>query len=122
MINATHTHAAPLLSSEADVEKISGVSLKMMAPGVDVMNPSEYSEFAALRIADAARKAWTNRKKGGISFGLSTALIGHNHLQAENSGKSVMYGNTNRPDFSHIEGYEDHYVNLLYTQPTRRCG
>jgi hypothetical protein len=115
MINATHTHAAPLLSSESDVEKIYGVSLKMMAPGVDVMSPAEYSEFAALRIADAARKAWTNRKKGGISFGLSTALIGHNRLQAENSGKSVMYGSTNRPDFSHIEGYEDHYVNLLYT-------
>jgi hypothetical protein len=26
-----------------------------------------------------------------------------------------MYGKTNTPDFSHLEGYEDHSVNLLYT-------
>lgn len=26
-----------------------------------------------------------------------------------------MYGNTNQDDFSHIEGFEDHSVNLLYT-------
>ena len=26
-----------------------------------------------------------------------------------------MYGDTNDPAFSHIEGYEDHYVDLLYT-------
>jgi hypothetical protein len=26
-----------------------------------------------------------------------------------------MYGPTDRPDFSHIEGYEDHSVHLLYT-------
>jgi hypothetical protein len=26
-----------------------------------------------------------------------------------------MYGATDRPDFSHIEGYEDHAVNLLFT-------
>jgi len=26
-----------------------------------------------------------------------------------------MYGRTNDPNFSHIEGYEDHYVDLLFT-------
>jgi len=116
MINATHTHAAPLSSTdEADVVNRYGIGLDMMAPGVDAMSPSEYSEFAAQRIADAARKAWSGRKKGGISFGLSTAVVGHNRLQVEDSGKSTMYHSTNRPEFSHIEGYEDHYVNLLYT-------
>src|SRR5690606_1929255 len=116
MINGTHTHAAPLTSTDdADVESRYGISLEMMAPGVDAMSPAEYSEFAAHRIAEAVRNAWSSRKKGGISFGLSTAVIGHNRLQVDDSGNSTMYRSTNRPEFSHIEGYEDHYVNVLYT-------
>ena len=31
------------------------------------------------------------------------------------NGHSRMYGQTDHPDFSHVEGYEDHSVNLLYT-------
>lgn len=30
-------------------------------------------------------------------------------------GFTEMYGNTNDPKFSHIEGYEDHYVDLMFT-------
>jgi len=30
-------------------------------------------------------------------------------------GKSTMYKKTNTADFSNMEGYEDHSVNLLYT-------
>src|SRR5690606_5806520 len=63
----------------------------------------------------AIKEAWSNRSWGGISYGLSHAVIGHNRLQALATGKSLMYRDTNRPDFSHIEGYEDHSVNLLYT-------
>ena len=100
MINATHTHAAPVFYGE--VESTYGVGLNLMAPGVDVMTPEDYAEFAAVQIAKAARQAWTNRKPGGISFGLSHAVIGHNRLQVERSGKSMMYGNTNRPELDHI--------------------
>jgi hypothetical protein len=114
MINATHTHAAPLLSVNK-VESIYGVGLKEMSPGTEVMTPEAYSGFAAVKIADAARKAWVGRKKGGISFGLSKAVIGHNRLQVDENGKSLMYGNVARPQFSHIEGYENHDLNLLYT-------
>ena len=113
MINATHTHAAPVFYGE--VENTYGVGLDLMAPGVDVMTPNDYAEFAAIQIAKAARQAWANRKPGGISFGLGHAVIGHNRLQVEHSGKSTMYGNTNRPEFDHIEGFEDHSLNLLYT-------
>lgn len=114
LINATHTHAAPYVNT-GDVEKLYGVSLAMMAPEKNVMPPSEYLEFAAAKIAAAARQAWVSRKNGGISYGLSKAVIGHNRLQSLESGKSVMYGQTNTPEFSHIEGYENHDLNLLYT-------
>jgi hypothetical protein len=114
LINATHTHAAPYVNT-SEVEKLYGISLDMMAPGRNVMPPAEYLEFAAAKIAGAARQAWTSRKKGGVSYGLSKAVIGHNRLQSLESGKSVMYGQTNSPEFSHIEGYENHDLNLLYT-------
>ena len=113
MINATHTHAAPVFYGE--VESTYGVGLDLMAPGLDVMTPNDYAEFAAVQIAKAARQAWANRKPGGISFGLSHAVIGHNRLQVDNSGKSTMYVNTNRSEFDHIEGFENHNLNLLYT-------
>ena len=35
-------------------------------------------------------------------------------------GKSTMYGKTNTEDFSHMEGSEDHNVNLLYTWDKNR--
>lgn len=114
MLNATHTHAAPFVS-ETSVEKIYGVSLEMMSPNKEVMSPAAYSEFAAQKIAKAVSEAWIARKKGGISFGLSKAVIGHNRLQALKNGRSVMYGNTNSEEFSHIEGYENHDLNLLFT-------
>ena len=107
ILNATHTHTAPVVST-LEVKDIYGVEL-------NVMSPKEYQNVLSGRIASAAEKAWKSRKKGGISFGLGQAVVGHNRLQVELSGKSLMYGNTNRPEFSHIEGYEDHSVNLLYT-------
>jgi hypothetical protein len=82
-------------------------------------------------VAEAVKEAWENRRPGGISFGLGTAVVGHNRRatyfddvaarlneQAPGrfaSGYTKMYGNTNDPNFSHIEGHEDHYVDLLYT-------
>lgn len=107
-LNATHTHTAPLCSSEKDSRDIYGVEL-------DVMSPSDCQKYISERIAKAAEQAWKSRKPGGISFGLGHAVVGHNRLAVDFSGKSVMYGKTNTPEFSHIEGFEDHSVNLLYT-------
>ncbi|MEX2512237.1 MAG: hypothetical protein WD398_04980, partial [Cyclobacteriaceae bacterium] len=114
IINATHTHAAPLVSSIDNIEQVYGVSLEKMAAGGDAMQPAEYIDFAADRIAKATVKAWNNRKIGGVSLGLSHAVVGMNRLQALHTGQSVMYGNTNNQDFSHIEGHEDHSLNLMY--------
>jgi len=114
MLNATHTHSAPYVT-EMPVEEIYGLSLDMMSPGKEVMSPADYSEFAAGKIAEAIVQAWNSREKGGISFGLSKAVTGHNRLQALKEGRSLMYGNTNSQDFSHIEGYENHDLNLLFT-------
>ena len=117
IMNATHTHTAP--------DMISG----RYEPVPDgVMKPEEYAEIFINGATEAIVEAWKNRKPGGVSWGLGTAVVGHNRrttyfeeLIAERkagiiaNGFTKMYGNTNDPKFSHIEGYEDHYVDLLYT-------
>ncbi len=107
IFNATHTHTAPYVSTAENAKELYGVEL-------DVMAPSDYLGFISERIATVAKQAWNSRKPGGMSYGLGHAVVGHNRLQVDFSGKSRMYGNLNKPDFSHIEGFEDHSVNLLY--------
>lgn len=122
VISATHTHCAPAYSTSPEMaEKLAKLGLDVPVEwspwGIDmgVMSPLDYIEFAAGRIAGAVEQAWKGRKPGGVSFGLSHAVAGHNRLTAYDDGHSQMYGATDRPDFSHVEGYEDHAVNLLYT-------
>ena len=95
-------------SSAANVPALMGVEL-------DVMDPAEYVDFAARRIAEAVAMAWQSRVPGGIGFGLGQALIGRNRRISYYTGETKMYGKTDDPEFSHIEGYEDHAVNLLCT-------
>ncbi len=123
-LNATHTHTAPAFGNRSQDREAAfakehgwdlpsawadwGIELAAL-PGV------ECREFAAARIAGAVERAWKSRKPGGIGFGLGSAVVGHNRLTVYDSGKSQLYGPTERRDFSHLEGYEDHGVGLLFT-------
>lgn len=94
---ATHTHVAPAVQADR-----------------------EYNQFACQRIAEAAVRAWRQRQRGGVSYGLGHAVIGHNRIATYRDGSSHMvgslqHGSTSNPQFSHIEGFEDHSVHLLYT-------
>jgi len=118
ILHATHTHTAPNM--------LTGRYGPAALPE-GVMTAEEYEGLHVNGIADAVVEAWINRKPGGVSWGLGTAVVGHNRRVtyfAEDSsrragaivnGFTKMYGDTNDPNFSHIEGYEDHYVDLLYT-------
>ncbi len=114
LLNATHTHTAPVMS-QTESNEFYGIPYQWFTRGKTSMTPKEYFEFAVQKISEAAIQAWESRSEGGISYGLSKAVVGHNRLQVDRNGKSLMYGNTSRPEFSHIEGYEDHNLNLLYT-------
>jgi hypothetical protein len=103
---ATHTHAAPEIRPRRWDEL--GVDL-------DVMPSAEYVTFVAERIAAAAAQAWKERTPGAVSFGLGHAVVGRNRLVSRFNNRSVMYGKTDEPEFSHLEGYEDHSVNILAT-------
>ncbi|RJP21971.1 MAG: hypothetical protein C4527_22640 [Candidatus Omnitrophota bacterium] len=107
-MNATHTHTAPGFADGeyGDLYDVSGDE--------GVMTPSEYGKFFAERIAEVAVKAWQNRKSGGMSWGLGHAAVGYNRRAHYFDGTSVMYGKTEEENFSNIEGYQDHGVELLF--------
>ena len=110
ILNATHTHTAPaIIDGRYDVP-------------AENMQVRDYVKFASARIADAAVEAWNSRQSAGMSWGLGQAVVGHNRRAIYSNPKSssfaggtaVMYGSTKEDDFLHIEGYEDHGVEMLF--------
>ena len=107
-MNATHTHTAPGFIDGAfkglyDVSQDEGV-----------LKASDYASFFLERIAEAVVEAWRARQPGGMSWALGHAVVGLNRRAHFFDGSSVMYGPTQRDNFSHIEGYEDHGVEMLF--------
>ncbi len=140
-IGATHTHSAPdarivpygmeqygteykrLVSDHGGSANASRAG---MWPdiGLEVMSPADYLEFAVGRIADAVLEAWEKREPGGIAYGLGHAVIGRNRRLTYRDGTSQMYGKPGTPEFSHVEGYEDHsvYAMVTYDQDQKITG
>jgi hypothetical protein len=107
-MNATHTHTAPGFIDGAfkglyDVSQDEGV-----------MKASEYGSFFLERVAEAVVAAWRSRQPGGMSWALGHAVVGMNRRALYFDGSSVMYGSTQQDNFSNMEGYEDHSVEMLF--------
>lgn len=126
IMNATHTHTAP---------DPWGFWYPPVPEGV--MAPEEYRDFLAGRVAAVIVKSWNSRKPGFVAWGSGYAVASHNRRAvyfddlSKRPGYSVtpgtrternarMYGDTGDPQFSGVEGYVDHGVNLLYTFDARR--
>ena len=121
VLNATHTHTGPELRVPTY-----GAGHCSSTPDLDLgaMPVQEYVDFAVERIAKLVLEAWHMRQPGSVAFGLGHAVVGRNRRWVETDGTAHMYGNTDIPTFSHIEGYEDHSVNTLaiYSQEGELSG
>ncbi|ODU00464.1 MAG: hypothetical protein ABS79_03320 [Planctomycetes bacterium SCN 63-9] len=102
ILSATHTHTAPVMK-EGDYE----------IPKEGIMQPSEYAEFLAQRVAEAVAKGWESRRPGKVGWGLGHAVVAQNRRSVYAGGRAQMYGPTDRPDFRGIEGSEDQGVEVL---------
>jgi hypothetical protein len=113
-LSATHSHAAPEVRMEGDTRKMGGGPLPLW-PGVDlpVMDPPDCVALCARRISEAVARAWASRAPGAFGFGLGHAVVGHNRRISYRDGVTRMYGKTNDPLFSHVEGAEDNSVNVM---------
>ncbi len=100
---ATHTHTSMMVYKNQYDEKDYG----------DAVQPKEYVPFLYERMAEAVVQAWESRAVGAVAWGLGHAVVGCNRRAVYEDGHAQMYGNTNAPEFRHIEGYEDHAVDVL---------
>jgi hypothetical protein len=100
---ATHTHEAPVLLQDRYDE----------ADYQDAMQPKEYVPWLFEQMAQAVEHAWQSRQQGAVAWGLGHAVAGHNRRVTYRDGTVRMHGNTNDPNFRHIEGFEDHSVHVL---------
>ncbi|MDD4871553.1 MAG: hypothetical protein PHR77_13430 [Kiritimatiellae bacterium] len=103
-LNATHTHTAPVLSTDG----------WYVIPKDGVIQVKEYVAFFADRIAGAIVQAWNKRKPGSVTWGLGHAVVAYNRRAVYADGSARMYGKTNLPEFRNIEGYEDHDIGTLF--------
>lgn len=99
----THTHTGPELRTG-----------HWVLPSEGVMSAEAYQQFFAQQVADAIAKAWQNREPGSATWGLSHAVVAYNRRAVYADGSATMYGQTNRPDFRGLEGYEDHDIGVLF--------
>ena len=118
ILSTTHTHTAPVL---VDAREQNLHPHDLMAtfvyrvPAQGVMQPRDYVERFAARVADAVVEAWKARKPGGVSWAMSYAVVGHNRRAHYSTGRSQMYGPTDQPDFDGFESTTDPGVELLFT-------
>ncbi len=109
VLSATHTHTAPVLEDETD-----DVSFLYNIPKEGVTSVSSYKEMFSDKVSDAIVKAWNGRTAGSVTWGLERAAVAYNRRAVYSDGTTVMYGNTNKPEFRNLEGYEDQDVNTLF--------
>jgi hypothetical protein len=102
-LTATHTHSAPVLAQSQYDERDYG----------EAMQPKDYVPLMYERMTEAVVKAWESRALGAVARGLGHAVVGHNRRVVYADGHAQMLGNTNDPLFRHMEGYEDHAVDIL---------
>ncbi len=103
VLNATHTHTAPV--AEEGLYPV---------PESGVMGPTEYREFLMGQLAEVIAKAWEAREPASVAWGLGHTVIAHNRRAVYADGTAKMYGNQNDVNFRGTEGTEDHGVELLY--------
>src|SRR5690606_10171146 len=81
MLNATHTHTAPVLEDESD-----DGSFLYNIPKEGVTTPAQYKEMFSDRVSEAVIKAWNNRTAGSVTWGLERAAVAYNRRATYKDG------------------------------------
>jgi len=108
--SATHTHCGPSIS----YERTGPGQLYDISDRTDVMTPQQYILFLYEKVGAGIVQAWESRKPAGVSWALGDAALGYNRRLTYADGSAIMGFDVARPDFSHVEGYEDHAAEMLF--------
>lgn len=103
VLNATHTHDGFLVKDGA-----------YPPAGPGLMSAAEGRDWLTGHAVAAAVEAWQNRRERRIGRAFAHAVVGHNRRAVYADGLATMYGKTEDANFRHIEGYEDHSLDLIF--------
>ena len=107
---ATHTHCGPSIS----YDRTGPGQLYDISQETDVMTPQQYILLLYERVGAGIVTAWQGRKPAALSWGVGHAAVGYNRRLSYADGSAIMGFDTARPDFSHVEGSDDHAVEMLF--------
>lgn len=106
MINATHTHTAPVV-------KMDHYAIPYLIPE-GVTSPEKALEFIVNQISEGIMQAWKNQQKSTVTWGMDYAHTAYNRRATYEDGTAKMYGNTSIKEFRKMEGPEDESINTLF--------
>ncbi len=132
LINATHTHTSHTYTSKS--VPASGNTPEVLAKYIpedmlykplvtvdeSIMTAAEASEFLSSKIAKAIKTAWEERKPAAYSCGFGRAAVGMSRRACFDDGSAQMWGDTNTPNFSHLEGGNDNGIEMLFAFDTNK--
>ena len=117
-LNATHTHTAPVLENGPNSTFLYPI------PKEGVLQVEEYQAYFVQQVSGAIVKAWKVRAPGSVTWGLGHASVANNRRVVYSktaidpgpfgNKTASMYGKTNSPDFTGLEGMADDDVNTLF--------
>ncbi len=88
---------------------------KPLASSKEKMHPDVALEFLADKIFDAVVKAWENKQKGYYRNGFGRAVVGMCRRVCYDDKSALMWGDTNSPNFTELEGGNDNGIELIFT-------
>ncbi len=126
MISAIHTHTS--IQFTASNLPDAGGSLSVLrkykpaevtyvdnAPAdPDVMTDDEALVYLTGKIAEAAVLAWKSRKAGMYANEFGRAAVGMCRRAVYDDGTAAMWGDTDTPNFDHLESGNDSGLELIY--------
>ncbi len=127
ILHATHTHTSHTYSVYKAPPRLTSLNMlnrwipedmlykPLVTADEDIMTPDESLEFISDKIALAVKNSWEERKPALFSTAFGRAAVGMNRRVCYDDGSAQMWGDTNTPSFTHLEGGNDNGIEMLFT-------
>ncbi len=127
IIGAIHTHTAPSYARRSDTFGGGLQCLKRFTPeGIkyeelaktdaeDIFRDEEAHSYIADKIAEAVIEAWNKKDEGMYAEAFGRAAVGMCRRVCYDDGSAKMWGDTNKANFTALEGGNDSGIEILFT-------
>jgi hypothetical protein len=127
VISAIHTHTSYVYNRKSLISVNNSHSfdyIKKVVPedmayqplvcSEESMDPDVVLNFISDKIAEAVKLAWDNRTSGYYRNAFGRAAVGMCRRVCYDDGSALMWGDTNTPNFTRLEGGNDSGIELVF--------